>query len=1011
MCVPNNRKAALTSAVVLTLLLIIDLLSTRQILYPTGTYQTVLFMLIVIVGYGIASWILLEYTRRLTIDLRSKSRLMNMMYWGVTIVQFSLLGLLAFSIYNNSTSCTGYFEFCTSSVFLTTSVYVISAIAACIILGIMSFKFFAWYKTNKRNLMVLFYGIAAVTIAIAITEDAYTKLIVVHLVEEKTPVGVGPQTSFIYKNLEKYQGEIQYKVTNPYNTLLWISPAATNSLKNNLDQLQLLPYIFMWLAVATLLRQYYKSIKGIDKRFPLKFWAILAVPLILYLIGSNLILSTPADTPYKYYYRVIYRSGTIGASLLFAVAFYVAARNIAALQVKDYLAISAIGIIMVRIALSISALQQTYGVAAHSIVLLSSYLFVIGFYALAISISHDRSLRNSIRSSALEVSKLLDVLETPNVEQEIEKRVLSAARKKEVAIVQQSGIESSLTENEMKQYLGTVLKEIKILKNLDEIITKGKEILNRSYEFLVCSGFGGLRLANNNYFDLYKKVMEKHKNGGHKGIRIVTSIADKDNANLVRKFVDIGIHVRHAKNMPPIDFAVSDKELIANIEKAEGGEKIRSLLVSNEYSYVSHFVSIFEELWNNGSEAIDRIRTIEEGLEPEIFEVISDNQKAAHILVDLAKSVSHEALFLLPNDRAMIRVDNLGVIDYLIIASQNGANIKIICPLTGENSQILKKISKNAPDIKILSGHDSSAGFFIADGKRFIRAELKKAEATEFTDAIGFTLYSNSKRSVESFRSVFEMLWNEHLINDQLKKTEQLQTQFINMAAHELRTPIQPILSLSEVLRSKINDPNLLDLLEITIRNARRLRRLTDDILDASKIETLQQMRLNKERFNLTDIIVDVISDSKSQITTNTKSNVSFELLFVEREIIIEGDKSRIHQVVTNLISNAIKFTKEGRITIAIEKTTDGFAIISIKDTGSGIDPEILPRLFTKFTTKSDRGTGLGLFISKSIVEAHDGKIWAVNNVESNGALFAFSLPIAKQEYNTTSRFLIKNTE
>jgi signal transduction histidine kinase len=505
--------------------------------------------------------------------------------------------------------------------------------------------------------------------------------------------------------------------------------------------------------------------------------------------------------------------------------------------------------------------------------------------------------------------------------------------------------------------------------------------------------------------------MEKHKNGGHKGIRIVTSIADKDNANLVRKFVDIGIHVRHAKNMPPIDFAVSDKELIANIEKAEGGEKIRSLLVSNEYSYVSHFVSIFEELWNNGSEAIDRIRTIEEGLEPEIFEVISDNQKAAHILVDLAKSVSHEALFLLPNDRAMIRVDNLGVIDYLIIASQNGANIKIICPLTGENSQILKKMSKNAPDIKILSGHDSSAGFFIADGKRFIRAELKKAEATEFTDAIGFTLYSNSKRSVESFRSVFEMLWNEHLINDQLKKTEQLQTQFINMAAHELRTPIQPILSLSEVLRSKINDPNLLDLLEITIRNARRLRRLTDDILDASKIETLQQMRLNKERFNLTDIIVDVISDSKSHITTNTKSNVSFELLFVEREIIIEGDKSRIHQVVTNLISNAIKFTKEGRITIAIEETTDGFAIISIKDTGSGIDPEILPRLFTKFTTKSDRGTGLGLFISKSIVEAHGGKIWAVNNVESNGALFAFSLPIAKQEYNTTSRFLIKNTE
>ena len=133
----------------------------------------------------------------------------------------------------------------------------------------------------------------------------------------------------------------------------------------------------------------------------------------------------------------------------------------------------------------------------------------------------------------------------------------------------------------------------------------------------------------------------------------------------------------------------------------------------------------------------------------------------------------------------MIRVDNLGVIDHLIKASQNGANIKIICPLTGENSHILKKISKSAPDIKILNGHNSSAGFLIADGKRFIRAELKEAEAIEFSEAIGFTLYSNSKRSVESFKSVFELLWNEHLINDQLKKTEELQNQFINIAAHK----------------------------------------------------------------------------------------------------------------------------------------------------------------------------------------------------------------------------------
>jgi hypothetical protein len=251
--------------------------------------------------------------------------------------------------------------------------------------------------------------------------------------------------------------------------------------------------------------------------------------------------------------------------------------------------------------------------------------------------------------------------------------------------------------------------------------------------------------------------MDKHKKGEHKGIRMVTSIADKDNANLVRKFLDIGIHIRHAKNMPPIDFAVSDKEMIATIEKAEAGENMRSLLISNEYSYISHFVSIFDELWKDGTDAIDRIRTIEEDIEPEIFEVISDNRKAAEILIDLAKSVREEALFLLPVDKAIIRVDNLGIIDYLINASQNAANVKIICPLSEENSHLIKKISESAPGIKILNGHNSSSGFLIADSKRFFRAELKEAEAKELSEAIGFSLYSNSKRSSES-------------INEQLKK-------------------------------------------------------------------------------------------------------------------------------------------------------------------------------------------------------------------------------------------------
>ena len=260
--VTKSRKVAIVTAATLTVLLIIDLLSTRQILYPSSTSQTILFILVVIVGYGVCSWILLEYTRRITKELRSKSTFVNVMHWGVTAVQILLFGLLMFAISNNALSCSGYFNFCTSSLLQTNSVYLISAITASIILGIMSFKFLSWYRLNRRNFMVLFYGLAAATIAIAITGDAYTKLMLVKIVQEKTPAGVASQSSFIYKTFKKYHGEVQYKVVNPYTTTLWVSPTLTNSLKNNLDLLSALPYIFMWLAIATLLRQYYRSIRG-----------------------------------------------------------------------------------------------------------------------------------------------------------------------------------------------------------------------------------------------------------------------------------------------------------------------------------------------------------------------------------------------------------------------------------------------------------------------------------------------------------------------------------------------------------------------------------------------------------------------------------------------------------------------------------------------------------------------------------------------------------------------------
>ncbi|MGC2426113.1 MAG: HAMP domain-containing sensor histidine kinase [Nitrososphaeraceae archaeon] len=604
------------------------------------------------------------------------------------------------------------------------------------------------------------------------------------------------------------------------------------------------------------------------------------------------------------------------------------------------------------------------------------------------------------------------------MKQEIENRVLTIAKEQQQVLTQQTGIYPSLTELEMKQYLGKVLKEIKVLNNVDEILKKGRDILEKSLDYMVCSKFGSLRLVYNNYFDLYEKVMTtKYKNMQHKGIRLVTSI-DTDSAELVKKFVSKGIRIRHVRNMPPIDFALSDKEMIATIQKTEGGYEIQNLLVSNEPAYMKHFVSIFEELWNGGIEANERINAIEQGIESEFLEVISDREKVSQILFDLSKSVKKEALLLLPNDISMLRMEKLGVINCLINASTKiSASVKIICPMSSKNSDIIQHISDNAPNVKILNGANSSSGMFIVDSIKFLRAELKDPDAQDFSQAIGFSIYSNSRKSVESFKSIFELLWEQtelseklrkanllfEIANEQLKTRDKQQQEFINIAAHELRTPIQPILGLTEVALSRTSDKEQAELLGIVNRNARRLRDLTEDLLDVTRIES-QSLKLTKERVELNEILQSAATDFQNHLAKlhDNNGNVAFTCRMKEN-VFVQADKRRITQVISNLLSNAIKFIDHegGSIQIITEMAnieehfSNSHIVVAIKDTGKGIDPEIMPKLFSKFSTNSQHGTGLGLYISKNIVEAHGGRIWARNNEDGIGACFYFTLPIA----------------
>jgi signal transduction histidine kinase len=254
--------------------------------------------------------------------------------------------------------------------------------------------------------------------------------------------------------------------------------------------------------------------------------------------------------------------------------------------------------------------------------------------------------------------------------------------------------------------------------------------------------------------------------------------------------------------------------------------------------------------------------------------------------------------------------------------------------------------------------------------------------------------------------------------NIKLKEHDRMQQEFINVAAHELRTPIQPILGASEMISDDFSDspdkgtmPIDRETAEMIFRNAKRLERLSSDILQVSRIEG-NKLKLDKEVFDINEKVRNVVNDAVATITTDRRPKVDIRLRLNDAPIYVEADRAKIYEVIANLVNNAVKFTRAAKsdgaiqiqtnITPGAENGKDSSATIEITDNGTGIDPTIMPRLFTKFATKSEQGTGLGLYISKSIIEAHRGKIWARNNQNGKGATFGFSLPVVdNQRINT----------
>ena len=547
----------------------------------------------------------------------------------------------------------------------------------------------------------------------------------------------------------------------------------------------------------------------------------------------------------------------------------------------------------------------------------------------------------------------------------------------------------------------------KVINEPNTIIEEIIRINESSNDMSVCATAGGMQFTYSHFFEVTNRLLDRYRKGEHKGIRYISNI-DRDNVDMAKLFLDSGIQLKHVNNLPPVSFGLSDKQIGATIEKMELGKTVQSLLISNEPLYVNHFKSIFEELWKNGVDAKSRIHDIEQGVDNEGIEIIQNPFDIQNLAFELVKSAQKEIRIIFSTANAFHRQEYVGAMQLLKEAIiQRGIKVRILTP---KDDFIQEKVQRLATQQHMHARYieppsQTKVSILVVDDNSLLNVELRDDTRMTSYEAMGLAIFSNSKPTVLSYISIFESLWkqadlyqqlensNKELAaaNEKLKEADKIQREFINVAAHELRTPIQPIIGLSEMLQLKIKNKGERELIDVIARNAKRLHRLTEDILDVTKIES-QSLNLKKETLDLNEMVMSVISE----YGTHAKKN-SVEMRLVSKgDFIVEGDKERLAQILSNLISNAYKFTKEGKIDILLQKSQDGkAAVLSIKDTGSGIDSDIVPRLFTKFATRSDTGTGLGLYISKNIVEAHGGKIWGENNTDGRGgATFSFSVPI-----------------
>ena len=559
-------------------------------------------------------------------------------------------------------------------------------------------------------------------------------------------------------------------------------------------------------------------------------------------------------------------------------------------------------------------------------------------------------------------------------------------------------------------------KQNKILKRIGDFY-------KRSNYLKYCTPLESIDLIFTNFFNLHEEILDRYRKGNHNGIKWITQVNSIKDIELVQILIDKGIEVKHVKDLLTNTFALSDKSLLFTIENGDAGNFGNNTLINSDKLYIDHYNTVFESLWEKGIDVDKRIKEIQKGHHIYV-DVMTSPKESVNLFYKLFNTAKKEILMILSSVNAIDRIESNDDFSKCEELTTKGVKVKVLIPLNLGLEGKLNQLKKKHPKVDFrgfFTSFESFIGITVIDRLRVVLSEIKDDTKKDYYDSIGLTIFIEGKSSALSYTTIFNSLWKQTEICQQLESIDEYKNEFLSMLSHELKTPLVPIRGYTEMLLNtqlfgKLNEKQIKAIQSI-YRNEGKIESMVQDMLYIYTKET-QKINISRKDVQVNDILNNVTNDLKPLLEDKK--------IFLETEIhgnverSIYCDQKRIEQVISNLVKNSIDFVQKdnGKITISVKKTKENgdyferkgnntvkdpaglnsYCEFTVSDNGPGIPEDKMDLLFKKFyqidtsATRKYGGTGLGLAVCKDLIGMHGGKIWIDKN-QSEGASIKFNIP------------------